>query len=167
MEQRMYSLVLRQLNPMQKGVQTTHGVVEFANKYGDTPEYKQWAEKDKTLIILDGGVYQDMEIVGDNLFSWGIPFARFYEPDLNKMCTAITFLADERIWNYVEYPDFDTWIKGVDKYTREVCYGYQKSRYVTTDEDELKSAEKEYFEFMGGEKYVKLRQFIRTKHLAM
>ena len=31
-EQRMYSLVLRQLNAIQKGVQTTHGVVEYANK---------------------------------------------------------------------------------------------------------------------------------------
>ena len=54
-EQRMYSLVLRQLNPIQKGVQTTHSVVEYANKYGFDKEYRQWAETDKTLIILDGG----------------------------------------------------------------------------------------------------------------
>ena len=32
-EQRMYSLVLRQLNPIQKGVQTTHSVVEYGNKH--------------------------------------------------------------------------------------------------------------------------------------
>ena len=34
-EQRMYSMVLRQLNPIQKGVQTTHAVVEYANKYNN------------------------------------------------------------------------------------------------------------------------------------
>ena len=56
-EQRMYSLVLRQLNPIQKGVQTTHGVVEYANKYASDKEYRQWAETDKTMIMLDGGSY--------------------------------------------------------------------------------------------------------------
>ena len=29
---RMYSLVLRQLSPIQKGVQSAHSIVEYANK---------------------------------------------------------------------------------------------------------------------------------------
>ena len=66
-EQRMYSLVLRQLNPIQKGVQTTHAVVEYANKYASDEEYRQWAETDKTLIMLDGGTYQEMMRIYDSL----------------------------------------------------------------------------------------------------
>ena len=44
-EQRMYSMVLCQLNAIQKGVQTTHGVVEYANKYASDEEYRQWSEQ--------------------------------------------------------------------------------------------------------------------------
>ena len=67
MKYRMYSFVLRQLNPIQKGVQTTHAVVEYMKKhqYGINDDLKQWVDEDKTLIMLDGGTYQDMcEILG-------------------------------------------------------------------------------------------------------
>ena len=60
MKYRMYSLVLRQLNPIQKGVQTTHAAIEYANTYFKTAEYQSWSNFDKTLIMLDGGTYQEM-----------------------------------------------------------------------------------------------------------
>ena len=59
-EQRMYSFVLRQLNPIQKGVQMTHAVVEYANKYSSDEDYRQWVETDKTQII---------PIIGEFVFS--------------------------------------------------------------------------------------------------
>lgn len=106
-EQRMYSMVLRQLNPIQKGVQTTHAVVEYANKYASDEEYKQWAETDKTLIMLDGGTYQEMVKIYDTLKELGIKIGKFQEPDLNYLTTSITFLADERVWNCEQYPSWE------------------------------------------------------------
>ena len=107
-EQRMYSMVLCQLNAIQKGVQTTHGVVEYANKYASDEEYKQWAETDKTLIVLDGGTYQEMVRIYDTLKELGIKFADFQELDLNYLTTSITFLADERVWNREQYPSWES-----------------------------------------------------------
>ena len=104
-EYRMYSLVLRQLTPIQKGVQTTHAVVEYTNKYFNTPEYKQWSEHDKTLIMLDGGTAPKLNDIIEILKDYDIKFATFQEPDLNDLTTAICFLANEEVWKeiYDEY----------------------------------------------------------------
>lgn len=156
MEYRMYSFVLRQLNPIQKGVQTTHAVVEYAEKQGNDNEgYRKWANEDKTLIILDGGNYQDMmEIIGE-LFKLGIKFATFYEPDLNNMCTAIAVLADERVWNFEKYPP------------------YPQSSTVVRDGVQVNFAVDikpipydNWVEYIGGEANVKLRELIFSKRLA-
>ena len=159
MEYRMYSFVLRQLNPMQKGVQTTHAVVEYAEKQGkDNEDYRKWANEDKTLIVLDGGIYQDMMEIRGNLFKFGIKFAPFYEPDLNHMCTAIAVLADERVWNLEKYPNYDP---------------YPQPPTVTRDGVELQLAVhvesipyETWVEYMGGEAIVKLRELICSKRLA-
>lgn len=159
MEYRMYSFVLRQLNPMQKGVQTTHAVVEYTEKQGkDNEGYRKWANEDKTLIILDGGTYQDMNDIRDKLFTWGIKFEAFYEPDLNNMCTAIAVLADERVWNFEKYPNYDP---------------YPQSPTVTRDGVQVKLAVdikpipyEDWVEHMGGEAIVKLRELIFSKRLA-
>ena len=37
----------------------------------------------------------------------GVKFAKFQEPDLNYLTTAITFLVDERVWNRVLYPSWE------------------------------------------------------------
>ncbi len=101
MEYRMYSLVLRQLTPIQKGVQTTHGVVEYANKYFNDPEYKQWSEHDKTLIMLDGGTAPKLNDIIELLTDYNIKFATFQEPDLNNLTTSICFLANEEVFDEV------------------------------------------------------------------
>lgn len=98
-EYRMYSLVLRQLTPIQKGVQTTHGVVEYANKYFNTPEYKQWSEHDKTLIMLDGGTAPRLSEIIEILKDFDIKFSIFQEPDLNNLITSICFLANNDVWD--------------------------------------------------------------------
>ena len=53
----MYSLVLRQLSPMQKGVQSAHSIVEYINKFHKSSEYIQWVNVGKIIIVLDGGTY--------------------------------------------------------------------------------------------------------------
>ena len=156
-DQRMYSLVLRQLNPIQKGVQTTHGVVEYANKYSSDDEYRQWAETDKTLIMLDGGTYQEMVRIYDTLKELGIKFADFQEPDLNYLTTSITFLADERVWNREQYPSWETLPQCLDA----ILGGMP-----TPDPKDYMSYN-EWVDMMGGAANVELRELIFSKKLSM
>lgn len=156
-EQRMYSMVLRQLNPIQKGVQTTHGVVEYANKYGSDEEYRQWAETDKTLIMLDGGTYQDMVSISDSLKKLGIKFGEFQEPDLNYLTTAITFLADERVWNREQYPSWE--------HLAQCSFTIAGDMQAPDPNDYI--SHDDWVEMMGGEANVKLRELIFSKKLSM
>ena len=156
-EQRMYSLVLCQLNAIQKGVQTTHGVVEYANKYASDEVYRQWAETDKTLIILDGGVKKDMESIFDSLTELGVKFAKFQEPDLNYLTTSITFLADERVWNREQYPSWETLPQ---------CPCTIDGNMQAPDPKDYMSYD-EWVEMMGGAANVELRDLIFSKKLSM
>ena len=156
-EQRMYSLVLRQLNPIQKGVQTTHGVVEYANKYAFDEEYKQWAETDKTLIVLDGGTYQEMVRIYDTLKELEMKFADFQEPDLNYLTTSITFLADERVWNREQYPSWESLPQ---------CPCSIDGNMQAPDPNDYMSYN-EWVEMMGGAANVELRKLIFSKKLSM
>lgn len=96
---KMYSLVIRQLNPIQKGIQTTHAVVEYAKLYSDNECYKFWSNEDKTLVMLDVNGTLEMKEIIQKLVSLGIKFACFCEPDLDGLITSICFLADERVWD--------------------------------------------------------------------
>ena len=156
-EQRMYSLVLRQLNPIQKGVQTTHGVVEYANKYSSDEEYRQWAETDKTLIMLDGGTYQEMVRIYDTLKELGMKIGEFQEPDLNYLTTSITFLADERVWNREQYPSWETLPQ---------CPCTIDGNMQAPDPNDYMTYN-EWVEMMGGAANVELRNLIFSKKLSM
>ena len=156
-EQRMYSMVLCQLNAIQKGVQTTHGVVEYANKYSSDEEYRQWAETDKTLIMLDGGTYQEMVRIYDTLKELGMKFADFQEPDLNYLTTSITFLADERVWNREQYPSWESLPQ---------CPCIIDGNMQAPDPNDYMTYN-EWVEMMGGAANVELRKLIFSKKLSM
>lgn len=147
LEYRMYGLVPYNISPIQQGIQFGHAVVEYADKYFKTPEYQKWSKKDKTFIILNGGTSNDgkrsfygvkkqigsMEEHAKSIEELGVKTARFYEPDLNYMLSAVVFLVDERIWNHkkYEYPlpdehinvgmmlepdEHDKWVKSIGGY---------------------------------------------------
>lgn len=166
MKYRMYSFVLRQLNPMQKGVQTTHAVVEYETFYGKTKEYQTWANVDKTLIVLDGGTYPEMMELLETLGNENIKHGYFTEEDLNNLVTSITVIADERVWDIETYPTFESWILTQEKYLETICYGYNTTRHPTYDEEKRKEAYAEWIEKMGGETNIKLRELISSKRLA-
>jgi len=116
-EYRMYGLVPYNISPIQQGIQFGHAVVEYGLEYGqghaDDP-YLQWARNDKTFIILNGGTTStNPESLGtlnyavSELYSLGVQFSTFHEPDLGDQLTAIVFLVDERVWDKVNYPEFD------------------------------------------------------------
>lgn len=117
MNRRMYALVLRQLNPMQKGIQALHAVAEYGQMTKRTDcaesvrvEYDTWADRDKTMIILDAGVSTDIVDACAFLTKNNVKFEVFREPDLYGCVTAICFVADERVFNTEKYPSYEEYI---------------------------------------------------------
>lgn len=113
-QHRMYSMVLRQLTPMQKGIQSLHSVVEYSEmmKQDNIPEltkkaYEAWANRDKTMIVLDAGTSMDLVDVIFKLKELGVPHTVFHEPDLYGCITSVCFVADERVWDTKKYPTYE------------------------------------------------------------
>ncbi len=142
---RMYSLVLRQLSPIQKGVQSAHSIVEYANKFHKLTEYIQWVNVDKTIIMLDGGTYQDLKGCRDTLTELGVPYAAFYEEDLGNIITSISFLMEDKVWDTKSYPSYEEEL----------------------DENSSESESPVWLIMMGGKRNLKLRNFLQSKRLSM
>ena len=114
---RMYVIVTYNISEIQKGIQFVHAVVEYGLLYGETRSYQDWAIKDKTFIILNGGTTNtgkdnNFEYTGtlneikERIHEFGINYATFYEPDLGDQLTAVVFLLDDRVWDKKKFPDY-------------------------------------------------------------
>ena len=142
---RMYSLVLKQLSPMQKGIQSTHSIVEYANKFHKLTEYIQWVNVDKTIVVLDGGTYPEMKECRDIIASSGIPYMAFYEKDLGNILTSISFLVEDKIWDTKLYPAYEDEL----------------------DENSSESENPVWLITMGGKRNLEFRKFLFSKKLSM
>lgn len=98
---RMYFFVMGNLSGRQQGIQAGHAAIEYQLKYGDTEQYKDFANNHKTFILLDGGGSNDMIEREKELEAYGIKFASFQEPDLNNSISAIAFIVPEDIYGRV------------------------------------------------------------------
>ena len=117
LQYRMYGLVPYNLSPIQQGIQFGHAVVEYSitnHSEESINLYEQWAKNDKTFIILNGGTtnnneerYGTLNYAESELYSMGVDIATFNEPDLGDQLTAIVFLVDERVYDYLKYPAYD------------------------------------------------------------
>ena len=94
---RMYSIAMRHLSGIQKGIQSWHAGQHYANKYGDTKEFKQWATQDETIIVLEAGTTDQLRKAVNKLRKRGVKVAEFKEPDFDNALTAIAFVLDERV----------------------------------------------------------------------
>lgn len=119
---RMYGLVPYQLSGIQAGIQYGHAVVEYGLENANSSDYVQWAKKDKTFVVLNGGSSNSRrsndspehpEYVGtlNNhlalLENAEVTLSTFYEPDLQDMLTAIVFLVDNRVFDRETFPDWE------------------------------------------------------------
>lgn len=139
---RMYSLVLRQLSPIQKGVQSAHSIVEYIKKFHKSSEYIQWVNVDKTIIILDGGTFKEMRECRETLENLGVPYAVFYEEDLGNLVTSISFLVEDKVWDHKSYPSFE-------------------------EELDDESENPVWLITMGGKRNLEFRKFLSSKRLSM
>lgn len=130
-ERRMYFFVLYSLSGIQQGIQAGHAAVEYAYQFGDSDAFRQFALRDKTFILLNGGTshggnfsglaYPElggMELLENTLTELEdhyrqFHFAAFREPDLNDSLTALAFIAEDRVYNKEKYPDFDKWVSTI------------------------------------------------------
>ena len=141
----MYSLVLRQLNPIQKGVQQSHSIVEYINRFYKSSEYIQWVNVDKTIIMLDGGTYPELKECRDTLAELGVPYAAFYEEDLGNILTSISFLVEDKVWDSENYPAYEE----------------------DLDDSSDSSEQPIWLIMMGGKRNLAFRNFLKSKKLAI
>lgn len=180
LRQRMYVLVERHLDGINKGIQAAHAVAELIynilssdeNNQVEKEKYLQWQNVDKTMILLNGGISRggkkylmnginevDLENIGDmermvrDLKQHNVKFATFCEPDLNDALTAIAFLVDERVWDKEKYPD---------------CYGLDTETFVEVFSSAWLDTQSyaKWVEKIGGPTNVWLRDMVLTKRLA-
>lgn len=182
----MYGLVNYQLSGIQKGIQFGHAVVEYGqmikkliSKNPDskvaqelTAEYEEWAEIYKTFIILNGGTTNNQFLklgslnkYTQELKSNGIEIAEFREPDLGDQLTATVFIVDERVFNKEKYPDFSDWvIKSMENEENLSDIDFEK--FAESDDIEKLNLAKNWRDFIGGDKNVFLRNFLKNFRLA-
>ena len=186
LEYRMYGLVPYNISSIQSGIQYGHAVQEYNNimidgysnmqssnfdaklKESNKIAYDKWRKKDKTFIILNGGTtnesiddnwYGSMQKYRDTLTNNGVLLGEFYEPDLNNTLTAIVFLVDERVFDKVNYPNFE---KEVLPWSKT-----KPSEKKLKELDERNSINYEkWVEKIGGPKNAFLREFLINFRLA-
>ena len=163
---RMYSMVLRQLSPMQKGIQSLHSVVEYGEmmKQDNVSEltkkaYNKWANHDKTMIVLDAGTSMDLADVIFKLKELNVPHTVFHEPDLYGCITSVCFIADERVWDATNYPSYEDYIQNFDTKTSNAPV----LRYIIQQEYWAENV----FNCVDPANILELRELIFSKKLSM
>ena len=180
LEKRMYFFVPYNLSPIQQAIQAGHAALEYAHKFGKSEIFIDFIDNWKTWIILNGGTtnstrdfegtpHGSLNQIGDSLLENKIDFSYFEEPDLNNALTAVCFLADERVFNYTDYPDFPEWITSQDFIDEDEKLNSYIDLKTKTEEDYKKLFPVMYSQWereMGGEKNIFLRELLRGKKLA-
>jgi len=192
LELRMYGLVPYNISPIQQAIQYGHAVVEYGQmvkmpqslskmNINASCVYDDWADNWKTFIILNGGTTNHRSV--DDGLPFGtlnnhvlkldenrIDFATFNEPDLGDQLTAVVFIVDERVFNRKKYPDFEEWI--IENYGELIRSDYYTTSYMlaqqikTSESKSDKKVYEEWVKFVGGNKNVFLRDFLKNFKLA-
>ena len=192
LELRMYGLVPYNISPIQQAIQYGHAVVEYGQmvkmpqslskmNINASCVYDDWADNWKTFIILNGGTTNHRSV--DDGLPFGtlnnhvlkldenrIDFATFNEPDLGDQLTAVVFIVDERVFNRKKYPDFEDWV--IENYGELIRSDYYTTSYMlaqqikTSESKSDKKVYEEWVKFVGGNKNVFLRDFLKKFKLA-
>ena len=191
LELRMYGIVPYNSSAIQQAIQFGHATVEYGQmvkrEKTDDVLYNDWADNWKTFIILNGGTsnhsinrYHEGEFTGtmerhlEKLNEIGIVNATFNEPDLNDMLSAVVFIVDERVFNKKKYQDLGDWIwmNKSDYLTdrmmtpQKIDKMYRNGYFQTDANKDEREIYTEWVNSIGGEKNVRLRDFLSGLKLA-
>ena len=170
---RMYFFVPYNIMPIQQGIQAGHCAEQYALKYNIMPQWQEYVQDHKTWIILNGGTTNNtssvtknlrgsLNVIGDTLQKEEIPYASFYEPDLNDALTAVCFLADEKVYDMENYPMYDEYCSREKERMTIGKDGIVNAIHITFPEKPTE----EYIQFVGGPKNFILKELIYRKRLA-
>lgn len=164
---KMYSIVLRQLDGINNGVQTAHGVCEYVRKHWKDKDLQQWLNEDKTLVVLNGGTVNDMNEIKAKFDKEGIKYETFEEEDLANLTTSICLLADERVWDRKEYGTVEDF---VNKTTNKLVEVIDSENPMAEAEKQLKEeieqeVNKQYEVFVGGRMNVVKKEVLNNLRL--
>jgi hypothetical protein len=172
LEKRMYFLTMYNISPIQQAIQCGHAQMEYALMHWNDEDFQDWAKNWKTWVILNGGTsndgtqthYGQEKMLGSmedhlvTLVQNNIKVAYFKEPDLNYSLSAIALIVDERVFNREDYPDFPEFLA---KKGGEFSYTFNMEL-----ETQYAKEYAEWVEFVGGEKNVFLKTFLKNFRLA-
>ncbi|AVH84971.1 hypothetical protein RsoM2USA_42 [Ralstonia phage RsoM2USA] len=117
---RFYALTNLYISDIQRGIQTAHAVSEMLVKYRQRDRigpnydearrvYLEWAEKDKTIIVLQGGPSGALDEAHDQIKKLShkltLPFVKFYEDEhsLNGALTAVGVIVPDYVYDYYTF----------------------------------------------------------------
>ena len=166
---RMYFFVPYNISDIQKGIQAGHCAEQYAKKYsvvsaGQAKKYwREYVSFDKTWMIMNGGttnsdiLYNQTEPLGtlnqikNSLEDNNIDYAYFIEPDINNALTAVCFLADERVYDFETYPNYENWV------SMELDNNFETNEFGYCPK---------YFDLIGGTKNIFLKSIIENAGFA-
>jgi hypothetical protein len=105
--------------------------------------------------------------IADALVEQEIEMAYFTEPDINEALTAVCFIADERVFNKDDYPEFWDFLAEQDGYDENPT----RIEVKLTPIEEWADKYGQHFinwkeDIMGGDKNFFLRSLLRDKKFA-
>lgn len=162
-KQRMYCIVLRHLSPIQKGIQSAHAIAEYLKDYFNNPVTAQWLLNDKTIVVLDCKSSTELKGLLSLLDKERIAYQKFAEEDLYGGVTALCFLADERTYDYSNYPEYEDYcrLKNMITTIPPTILSNGSVSQVVVDPPKSVSYD-EYEEWIGRDNLIK-RQIIRNR----
>ena len=186
LEKRMYFFVPYNISPIQQGIQAGHAALKYAHEFGDTPMFEDFVVNWQTWMILNGGTtnsrlvekegeppfFGSLNNIHAELSQNNIPYSTFREPDLQDALTAVCFIADERVFNYEDYPDFIHYLVDIKMYSHaKDAMPAENLVFLKSQTDEWHQATfpeyyQEWIEFLGGEENVFLRKLLKGKKFA-
>lgn len=184
MKKKFYFFVIYQLSGIQAGVQCIHSAVRYVLKNSLDLELIDFVHNHETVVVLNGGTTNSgrdeegfsvgtINQIYDQLLENGITVESFHEPDLNNAMTSVCFLADERAFDRVKYPNFPNYVHdslmGIDGETVSETKKIQALTAKFTTKDVLVNAYpdlyNQWLELIGGKKNEFLRDLIENKKL--
>ena len=175
LELRMFGFVPYNISEIQKGIQYGHAKDQYERNFKNTELYNDWADNWKTYIIKNGGTtnlnkesrfYGSLNKVLDTLNEQGIDLGAFYEPDIGDQLTGIALIADERVFNNEDYPDFAGYMKGRISDISWLSYFKNGPGAAVQATEELPEEYEDWLETVGGTKNAFLKSYLPKFRLA-